>query len=277
MHNTSGLTQSEPRIRFWTAGKRGPRVLLIMGFGMRGDLWKPQIDDLAADHQLAWFDHRGVGESERGRDRVWRMEDMADDALRVLDELAWDRAHLVGVSMGGMVAQELILAAPERVQTLSLLATNPGGPLRHKLPTATGLRAFATALFGRRGRAEAMRTLLYPDDFVARVDPDTFQVRISQQFGRPAPMATTLAQLYAILRYDVRQRLDEVTHPTLVIKAGRDILVQPQASERLQRLIPGARLIEVSEAGHGLIFQCAAAVNRALRSHFAEYSATSCS
>ena len=70
-------TASSPRLRYYRAGERGAKVLMVMGFGMRGAIWKPQIDGLRDDHQLAFFDNRGVGQSERGPARTWTMADMA--------------------------------------------------------------------------------------------------------------------------------------------------------------------------------------------------------
>src|SRR5688572_9746921 len=97
-----GKTHGAPAIHFETHGTVGPKVLLIMGLGMRGALWRPQIDELSRDHQLATYDHRGIGESGLP-DRAFTMREMAFDALRVAGALGWERFHVAGVSMGGMV------------------------------------------------------------------------------------------------------------------------------------------------------------------------------
>ena len=77
-----------------------------MGFGMRGDIWKPQIEGLRQDHQVAWFDNRGIGDSETTAQSLWSMKALARDGVSVMDALGWTRCHLVGVSLGGMIAQK---------------------------------------------------------------------------------------------------------------------------------------------------------------------------
>ena len=115
------------RIAYSCAGDSGDPVLLVMGLTMRGDAWRHQIDDLAQHHRVAWFDHAGLGASGPVRSRRLRMADLAADAIGVLDSLGWERAHLVGLSMGGMIAQHIALDVPGRIATLSLLATHSGG------------------------------------------------------------------------------------------------------------------------------------------------------
>ena len=263
------LTPSAPRLRYETTGpEAAPRVLLVMGYGMRGRVWQPQIDGLGEDHRLAWFDARGIGDSDRPPG-PWSMADMARDASRVLDALGWnERVHLVGVSMGGMVAQHLALAEPERLSTLTLIATTPGGVLS-KLPTLRGIYYFARAnLASQATRRDVLVKLLYPDAFVRSTDPEALARRMEQQMGVRASPSTLRAQLAAVTLHDVRSRLAEIELPTLVVRPGRDLLMRPTNSDRLARDIPNARLLELPEAGHGVVFQCSDEVNRALREHF---------
>lgn len=260
-------TADRPRIAYDRVGSAGPRVLLIMGFGMRGDVWQPQLEDLGRDHRLAYFDNRGVGESEPGG-RTCTIRDMAEDARRVMDAIGWDRAHVVGVSMGGMVAQELALAHPERVQSLALIATHPGGPL-HWFPTLEGVRCFLRAQSrDPERRLEALQDLLHPREFTEQHAPGELAERM-RRVGRRAPGRTLLAQLSAVLRHDTRARLGEIRSPTLVVRPGKDILVRPHQSDLLVARIPGARMLRLDDAGHGAIFQCRHRINAALREHFA--------
>jgi 3-oxoadipate enol-lactonase len=270
MHDTVGHAEGDPKIRFWTAGCNGPRILLVMGYAMRGDLWRPQVEGLSPDHQVAWYDHRGVGESERGPKSKWTMGDMAHDALRVMDALGWETCHLVGVSMGGMIAQEMTLAEQKRFLSLSLIVTHAGGPLTRKVPPAKGLRAFLAANLKRGDdRMNAIRVLLYPDEYVKATDQQALRERIKIQLGRPTSRSTALAHLYAVSRHDTRARLQQLSLPTLIVKAGQDILVQPRSADRLLALIPHAQLVTFPDAGHGIIFQKANALNDCIRRHVA--------
>ena len=264
-----GFTETRPRLRYWQAGARGPRLLLVMGFSMRGDVWRPQVDDLSRDHQVAFFDNRGVGESERSG-RFWTMGDMAEDTLRVADALGWDDFHLTGVSMGGMVAQELACRAPERVRGLTLIATHEGGRFADWLPTMHALKVFWRANTGPRSqRLEALREMLYPPAFLATVDPEVLSERMRLQMGRPTDRETLLGQMSAIVRHATGSRLPAFQKPTLVIKPVDDILVPPRASDRLRKRLPHARLLELDGAGHGAVFQKAAEINQAIREQVA--------
>ncbi|MGZ5971109.1 MAG: alpha/beta fold hydrolase [Polyangiales bacterium] len=270
MHGArTGLTHDRPAIRHWTTGESGPRVLLVMGFGMRGDMWRPQIELLRDTHQVAWFDHRGVGESEPGHALLFTAADMAADALRVLDALGWDTAHVVGVSMGGMVAQEIALRAPERTRSLTLLATLGGGSLLDKLPTREGLRQFVRANVAEGdARIAAAERLLYPESFLSVVDRAAMRARMEAQVLRPVRKATLVGQLHAVLRHEARTRLETMRVPTLIVKPELDVLVRPQHSDELLRRVPHARSMVLPDAGHGLVFQSAREVTDALEAHF---------
>ncbi|MCA9573870.1 MAG: alpha/beta hydrolase [Polyangiales bacterium] len=261
-------TATRPRIAYDVHGDVGSNVLLIMGLGMRGEVWGPQVAALRAQHQVVTYDHRGLGGSESSPTPLWTMKDMARDAARVMDDLGWERAHLVGVSMGGMVAQELALLHPSRFMSLTLIATQAGGPTGW-VPPGDGIRTFARAFLGGGGRLDALQQLLYPPEFVASMDADKIREQLAIRFGRPAPQATVLGQLSAVLRHDTRARLGRLRLPCLIVRPGRDRLVQPSRSDDLARLIPFSSLVRLDDAGHGVTFQSAEALNAMLLSHFA--------
>lgn len=269
-----GFTPTSPRIRYWQSGAEGPRLLMVMGFSMQGDIWRPQVEDLMDDHQVGYFDNRGIGQSER-QGRLWTMRDMAEDTLRVADALGWDDFHLCGVSMGGMVVQELACESPERVRSLTLIATHEGGRDLRWLPSVHALNVFLRANTGKRDkRLHALRELLYPAQFLQSVDPEEMNQRMGEQLGRPADPKTVLAQLHAILRHSTGKRLSAFQKPTLIIKPAQDILVPPKNSDRLRRRLAHARLLELEDAGHGAVFQKAREINQAIREHVAQAERT---
>ena len=244
-----------------------------MGLGMRGSVWRPQLDDLARDHRLVYFDNRGIGQSApmAGHPTV---RDFADDALRVADAVGWPRMHVVGVSLGGMIAQELTLGHPERVVSLTLIATHAGGPLGI-VPRLRGLLGFARIQLGPKAqRVRLLQELLYTRDFLAVVDKDRLDERMQAQVGQRAHPRTIVAQVGAVLRHDTRTRLRTIAAPTLVVRPGADILVRPLHSDRLAKYIPGARMLSIPDAGHGVTFQSAREVSAAIREHVAATSRT---
>lgn len=272
----TGVTDGSPRIAFTRHGDRGPRVLMIMGMGMRGRVWRPQVEELSRDHRLVTFDNRGVGDSEEAPG-AWGMKDMAGDALRVMDAAGWDRAHVVGVSMGGMIAQELALAAPSRVTSLTLIATHAGGP-SSRVPPLRGVRGFLQVnLLPPEERHHALAYLLYPADYLRVADRGAMARRMEEQLGsRPSPR-TRLGQLRAVMTHDTRSRLASLRMPVQTIRAGRDGLVSPREQARLASLVPGDDDVLYDFAGHGLIFQCARAINARLRRWFAAHETASVS
>jgi 3-oxoadipate enol-lactonase len=239
-----------------------------MGFGMAAVAWRPQIEALRAQHRVAAYDHLGLGESDPAPSRP-TMRTMATDATRVLDALGWPAAHVVGVSMGGMIAQELALLAPRRVLSLTLIATHAGGVLAG-LPSAEGMLRFAQANLGPlAARLTALKSLLYTPEFLASTDVEQLDRRLADSASRRAPREMLRGHLHAVTLHRTEARLGGIRVPTLVVRPGRDILVSPRNSDLLARAIPGARVARFDEAGHGVTFQCAEAVNREVASHVA--------
>ncbi|MFI5299455.1 MAG: alpha/beta fold hydrolase [Polyangiales bacterium] len=281
-------TPTQPHIAYSVAGDHGPHILLVMGFGMRGAIWRPQVEGLRRDHQVVTYDHLGVGDSDppvtltahgrlssmRAIARAVTMASMARDALRVLDAVGWADAHVVGVSMGGMIAQEIALRFPSRVRSLTLVATHPGG-VSTAFPSREGLRRFAAANLTKEpaDRVAALKRLLYPDEFLERVDVAALDQRITEMAGRRAPGRTIAGHLGAVLRHQTRTRLHRIQAPTMIVRPGQDILIDPHNSDVLARAIPNAKVVRFDDAGHGVTFQCATELNREIARHVASADA----
>lgn len=265
------------RLAYDVRGDVGGPVLLIMGYGVPGRAWVHQIPALSAHHQVIWYDHRGCG-ATRADPGAYTMHLLADDARRLLDHLGFEHAHVVGVSMGGMVAQHLALEHPGRVLTLTLIATHAGGRAQARLPPARGLVRFLQANTGwtREKRLRHLERLLFPDAFLASCDRKWLEAVLLRDFGEEIPLRYRLSQMAAVMRHDTRDRLHLLGRfPTLVVRPDLDILVDPRESDRLARLIPGARLVSFPDAGHGVIRQCHAALNQLLLEHFAGHDPSS--
>ena len=265
-----------------TAGPARDGVLLVMGFQARGHAWWGQAERLLAEGwPVAWFDNRGVGETQAALGR-WTTKILADDALGLMDQLGWERAHVVGVSMGGMVAQEIALRpkAKGRLRSLTLVATHAGGPL-DRLPTLDGLRRFARAN-GIKANDAAARSrerlgLLFPLhwlDSLPEEERHAVLADLKRSFSGPSGKAPSparrLAQFSVVLSHDTRRRLRKLEGlPTMVVSPGEDLLIRPTACLGLAKRIPGAQVLRLPQAGHGVLRQCRAEVNDALVDHLA--------
>lgn len=248
-------------------GADGPRVLLVMGFGMSGRAWRAQFDDLRSDHEVVWYDNRGLGGSSAGAGRH-DLGSLAADAVALLDHLRWPDAHIVGVSMGGMISQHIALNHRARVRSLALIATHPGG--WRMAPTLRGLRLFMRANTSRGPeRLEALAHLLFSNTHLHDLAAKGWTADELAAIAVPSDPKVRLGQVRAILGHDTRPRLPELRGlPTLIVRPGRDVLVPPRGSDALANGIPGASVLDLRSAGHGVAAEEAARVNAALRAHF---------
>ncbi|HET9599853.1 MAG TPA: alpha/beta fold hydrolase [Anaeromyxobacteraceae bacterium] len=251
------------RLHYRVAGSAdAPPLLLVMGLGMCSLAWHTLPARLAARFRVLAVDNRGVGGSTAARGG-FRIGDLAEDAAGVLDAERVARAHVFGISMGGMIAQELALRHPERVRALALGATF-GGHWRSRKPgVGVALDLALAALLARS--VPRMARLLVSEAFYAghRDGFATWLGGISR-----APRAVARRQILAIARHEAESRLGALRVPTLVLTGDRDRLVPPENSRRLARVIPGARLVELPGAGHAFPFERPDETVRLLTEHF---------
>jgi pimeloyl-ACP methyl ester carboxylesterase len=253
----------------------GVPVILAQGVGVIGEGWRPQIAALRDRHVLVAPDNRGIGGSTPGPGSL-TVEDMAADVLAIADAEGFDRFHLAGHSMGGLIAQEIALGAPGRVQSLALLCTFFHGKEAARLTPDimwTGLRT----RIGTRGmRRRAFMRLVMPDAYL-HAAPPTLADDLAALFGHDLAdqPPIVMKQLRAASRYDASARLGALAAiPTLVVAATHDRIALPKFGRALAGAIPGARYVEIPDAGHGCTVQCAAQVNAVLAEHFANAVAT---
>ncbi|MEQ1505346.1 MAG: alpha/beta fold hydrolase [Myxococcota bacterium] len=248
----------------------GDPVLLIQGVGAIGEAWRPQIDGLRDRFRLGWYDNRGIGQSGPPI-RATSVEALASDARAVLDALGWDRAHVVGHSLGGVIAQQLALDAPARVRTLSLLCTFHRG-------RDVGIPSWRVVWSGLRSRVgtQAMRRrafleLVAPRSVLAG-DRDAVAAAMAPLFGRDLGDAEPMAsvQLAALRAHDASARLAALASiPTLVVSADEDPIAPPVYGQRLAAAIGTARYFELTDASHACVIHRAADVNALLAGQFA--------
>jgi pimeloyl-ACP methyl ester carboxylesterase len=259
----------DARLYYDTEGDRGSPVVLIMGFGVPGAMWRNQVAALSRAHRVTWFDNCGAGSSRSHRRLPYTTRDLARHVAGLMDALGWPDAHVAGVSMGGMIAQEVALRHRQRVRSLALLVTHAGG-VRNLIPNPRGLALFARGFLGPRSRrVEAMQRLIYPDAYLAAADRDRIGQALRDHVVGAASTRERLGQIAAVMSHRTGRRLRALEGlPTVVFKANEDVLLRPSACHRLHELIPGSKLVELEDAGHAVLHQCADRVNRELLAHF---------
>jgi len=269
----------------WLAWRaEGPReavadpeaILLIMGLGGSSHMWWRLLPHLAARHRAIVFDNRGTGDSDGVGGRL-TMADLVADALAVLDAAGEERAHVIGVSMGGMVAQHLALDHRDRVRSLVLGCTTAGGGGREPSP-GTG-RLLATAalrpLLGPRRTFPLVAPALYAER-TRRERPERIAEDLRRRVEHAAPAWTTYAQLGAVAGHDTRARLPELAGlETLVLHGAEDALVPAARGRELARRIPGARLVLLPSCGHMLTTDDEAGTAGAVLEHLERAAARS--
>jgi 3-oxoadipate enol-lactonase len=250
-------------LHYDTAGDRKrPPLLLIMGLAVSSRAWGRLPELLSRDFYVLTFDNRGTGRSAR-TGFAYRMRDLADDAAAVIEAAGLPSAHVFGISMGGMIAQELALRHPERVRSLALGATFASFRKGHRASLRQSLDLVALNLGFTA--AERVARLLVSAEWEARNPGGALEwIRGAE----PAGFRLALAQLLAVARHHTLERLANIRAPTLVITGDADRLVPPHNSEVLAQLIPGARLLVLPGAGHCFPLEREEETMRALREHF---------
>lgn len=230
---------------YWDEQGHGEPVLLIMGLAYPSQMWYRARPLLASRYRTLALDNRGIGRSDIPPG-PYPITQMASDAAAVLDAAGVESAHVFGVSMGGMIAQELALQYPARVRSLILGCTAAGGP--------TAVRAEPEAIHMLMSRekmspeqaAEAAVPFIYaPTTSRERIDEDIAIRR--PWFPKPEAYA---AQLQGIFGWESYSRLGQIAAPTLVIHGESDRLIPPGNANLIAERIPGAKLVMIPRAGH---------------------------
>jgi pimeloyl-ACP methyl ester carboxylesterase len=251
----------------------GPPLLLLMGFGMDHQGWMMQIPDLQRDFRLILMDNRGVGRSD-APPGPYSVREMASDAVAVLDACEVEQAHVVGLSMGGMIALQMALEHGRRMNRLVLACTTAclgefGERTVQEVSERMGLDLTAEdpnelADVNMEQVARELIALSFSRDMIEKAAPMIEQ--LLQQALRWLPTPQVLHAQYAGIRaHNVADRLGEIQRPTLVMTAGRDRLIPPEQGEAIAAGIQGATLRAFAKAGHAINMERAPQFNQAVR------------
>jgi 3-oxoadipate enol-lactonase len=247
----------------WQSAGSGPAVLLIMGLAYPADAWFRQVPVLAESHRVLTLDNRGAGGTGDAPGAPYTVEMMAADCLAVLDAAGESRAHVVGISMGGLVAQELALTAPSRVTSLALMATHPG--------TAQGTwppEVYEFLMARASMEAEERGEFSIPFNYAPTTDRVLIEEDWKQRAAGTAGPAGYAAQGGTAV-WSGFDRLPSMVPRTLVVHGAQDRLVVPENGRTIAGQVPGAKLVLVEDANHLLTTDQADAVNALLLDWFA--------
>jgi 3-oxoadipate enol-lactonase len=234
---------------FYERSGAGEPLLLIMGMsGTRTSWGEPFLDALRTDFDVLVYDHRGVGGSSPTSE-PFSIADLAQDASALLDAVGWDSAHVVGISMGGMIAQELAIARPEQVRTLTLGCTYAGGEGSALAPDTTLAHLGAAWQSGDRDQAIRAGWEVNVSEAFAG-DDEAFAAFRARAMELPVALAVIMLQMQAIGAHDTSARLAQISAPTLVVHGTEDVMLPVVNAPLIAQAIPDSRLTILEGIGH---------------------------
>jgi 3-oxoadipate enol-lactonase len=249
------------RIHYEVTGKNGKTpVLMIQGLGASKNAWNLQRIAMATRFRCISFDNRGAGRSDKPTE-PFTLEQMADDAIAVLDAAGIETAHVVGASMGGVISQIVAVKYPHRVRSLTLVCTAcRNHPWRQDLLQTWAKTAEEKGMI-EVGK-EAAQWVMSPRSFRRLVPAFTWMGPLAAL----RPRHSFVSQIHAILDTgeDLVDQLSTITAPTMVIVGNQDILTPRGDSEEIAERIPNAELVVISGAAHGLMMEHSSTFNKIL-------------
>jgi 3-oxoadipate enol-lactonase len=229
---------------------RGAGVPLVLIHGAQGDqsMFNSFAPVFAHDYRVLTFDQRGSGLSEKPHGD-YSIAQLADDTAALMDHVGFDSAHIVGVSMGGMIALEFALRHPKRVRALVLGCTTPGGPKAVKIGGDSFTAAYSAKPMSSEDRGRALAEAAFTRGYLDR-HPEIVPAMIEARRQRPLDPVALEGRLKAAMRHDVYDRLALIKCPTLVITGKDDALISWKNSQLLADQIGNAKLVLLEPAGH---------------------------
>ena len=239
----------------------GPNLLLLAGLGGGTWSWYGQVPYFKNRYRTVTFDNRGAGRSSMPQG-PYQMKEFAGDTLSLLDHVGLERIFVLGLSMGGMIAQELALMAPDRVQAMVLGCTHCGGPSR--LPPAPAAMEILLNNSGLSQREIIEKNVpIFFSEGCRREEPDVIAAYCAAQLSAPEqPEYAFHAQLAAIASFDCGDRLEHVATPTMIVAGSEDVLIPAENSKALAQRLPHAEIVVIPGAGHALHAECRDKLNR---------------
>ena len=232
-------------------------LLLITGSMGNADCWDPLyfIPRLSERFKLIMFDNRGAGRTDVS-DQEYSIRLFADDAAGLMEAMRIRRAHVLGFCMGGMIAQELALNYPEKVEKLVLVSTCCGGKKSVFSPEAAQMVIDTSTALSKKGAwdeeiAQKLVSHVFTEEFM-REYPGAVDVAVQLVLTAPTSLEALVSQIYAVLTFDACDRLPQIKAPTLILAGKKDRCIPPENAEIMAKLIPNSRLVYFENSGHVL-------------------------
>lgn len=250
---------------------RGTGTPLVMIHGAQGDqtMFNGLASAYASHFRVLTFDQRGSGLSEKP-DMEYSIAMLADDTATLMDHAGFSPAHVIGVSMGGTIAQELALRHARSVRSLVLGCTTAGGPHAIRIGGEALTAAYSTKPMTAEKRGQALAEAAFTKGYIER-HPDLIPAMIDARRQRPIDPVALEHRMQAVYKHDAYDRLPQIKCPTLVITGHDDLLISWENSRILAERIPGAELVILEPAGHCFWLeqpeQAGGAISRFIQSH----------
>jgi pimeloyl-ACP methyl ester carboxylesterase len=226
-------------------------LVMIAGLSENLDFWDPRlVEELSRKFKLVMFDNRGAGRTDVS-DRKYTIKLFADDTAGLMNALGISKAHVLGISMGGMIAQELVLNYPEKVAKLVLCSTCSGGS--KDVQSSKEVSKMLTADTSKMSQEELWRMLLHlvlTDDFIEK-NPNFVKQYVQRDLKHPISEEAYMRQLDAIrTSFNTYERLQQIKAPTLILHGKKDVLIPSENGAILAETIPNAKLVYFEKSAH---------------------------
>ncbi len=243
------ITLSNTQLYYEIHGE-GPPLIMIMGWCGNKDWWsRDYLTSLSKKFKIIIFDNRGAGRSKQSRGLV-SIKLLAKDTLELINKLNISKVNVIGVSMGGMIAQELAILAPDRVDKLILGCTNCG--LFHgKIISKTSIKLWKSLLHEKKRMTKKLfiNYLLFSKDISTTEDRALIEFKENIKIA-PINNKDRYKQLLACLLFNSYKRLPEIKNPTLIVTGKNDALIAPENSKILNKRMPNSQIITFEDLGH---------------------------
>lgn len=245
---------------YYSESGSGDPLMMIMGLGANSEWWdETSIERLSEHFKVIKMDNRGTGRSDKSNE-AFTINNLAEDVAKLLDKINISRANILGLSMGGMIAQEIAINFPEKVSNLVLCSTFCGGP-KSKFPSTEVVDILSKS---RKGRSieeivDDFAQLLYTRDFIED-NPEIMQIKKANMSKYPISNDVYKKQGKAIFSHNACKKLKSIKSPTLIMHGREDVLIPPENAEIMHDLIPNSKLVIIDNTAHELFSQQTAQV-----------------